>query len=185
MEATTGDPSPPPAEKAGPLSHINYGSLETLLAPHRSLSPNPGSEETSEQNGEQALESHEVMELQAFSERKEWIVDKIEVRNSVSPLLLFFSLTMILKSSWSACLPLRSSPTLMPYVPRVRLDRGFLPGNNSNSGSLSTTRSRRKQRSSIPESSKSLRNSPRVSAEPCSPIFVFFRLNDRCSGLEA
>jgi hypothetical protein len=46
-------------------------------------------EETSEQNGEQALDSHEVMELQAFSERKEWIVDKIEVRNSVLPLCYF------------------------------------------------------------------------------------------------
>ncbi|KAI0248689.1 hypothetical protein BJV78DRAFT_1233619 [Lactifluus subvellereus] len=92
MEATTEDPSPPPAEGAGPLSHMNY---ETLLASHRSPSPNPGSEETPEQNGEQALESHEVMELQAFSERKEWIVDKIKLLEGMPPIELFADLDAV------------------------------------------------------------------------------------------
>jgi hypothetical protein len=79
MEATPEDLTPPLAEEAGPLSHINYDSLESPLVSPPSPPQNPGSEENSEQNGEQALESHEVMELQAFSERKEWIVDKIKV----------------------------------------------------------------------------------------------------------
>jgi hypothetical protein len=93
MEATAEDPTPPPAEGAGPLSHINYESLENLLV---ARPPNPGSEENSERNGEQPLESHEVMELQAFSERKEWIIDKIKVRGSATlPVSLFFRLTII------------------------------------------------------------------------------------------
>jgi hypothetical protein len=47
-------------------------------------------EETAERGGDQPLESHEVMELQAFSERKEWIVEKIKVRIH-NPLLTVFS----------------------------------------------------------------------------------------------
>ena len=39
----------------------------------------------SDNNGEeQALESHEVIELQTFSERKAWIEDKIKVGTLVS-----------------------------------------------------------------------------------------------------
>jgi hypothetical protein len=33
-----------------------------------------------DEGGEQALESHEVVELQAFSRRREWIAEKIKVR---------------------------------------------------------------------------------------------------------
>lgn len=33
---------------------------------------------------ELSLESHEVVELQAFIERKDWIVEKIKVRNFLS-----------------------------------------------------------------------------------------------------
>lgn len=79
MEATAEDPTPPQAEEAGPLGPTNHDSLEALLTPHRRSPQNPASEETSERSGEQALESHEVMELQAFSERKEWIMEKIKV----------------------------------------------------------------------------------------------------------
>ena len=90
MEATLVDhtPAPPQAETADPLGHMNYDSLESLLASHRSR-PQDASDETSEQNGEQALESHEVIELQAFSERKVWIGEKINVRVLVpiSPVL--------------------------------------------------------------------------------------------------
>ena len=69
MEATLVDstPAPPEADTAGPLGHMNYDSLENLLASHRSQSQNVASDENSEQNSEQPLESHEVIELQAFS----------------------------------------------------------------------------------------------------------------------
>ena len=78
MEATLVDhpPAPSQAETAGPLGHMNYDSL---LASHCSQLQN-ASYEPSEQNGEQALESHEIIELQAFSERKVWIGEKIIVR---------------------------------------------------------------------------------------------------------
>jgi hypothetical protein len=78
MEVTAEDPTPPQVEEAGPLGPMNYDSLEAFMAPHPPPH-NPGTEETSEQGGEQPLESHEVMELQAFSERKEWIMEKIKV----------------------------------------------------------------------------------------------------------
>ncbi len=86
MEVTLVNPTPasPKAEPAGPLGHMNYDSLENLLASHRSQVQDAASDENSEQNGEQALESHEVIELQAFSERKEWIGEKIKVRVPVS-----------------------------------------------------------------------------------------------------
>jgi hypothetical protein len=79
MEPTAEDPTPPQVEEAGPLGPMNYDSLEASLAPHHHPPQDPGSEETSKRGGEQALESHEVMELQAFSERKEWIMEKIKV----------------------------------------------------------------------------------------------------------
>jgi hypothetical protein len=80
MEATAEDPALPQVEEAGPLDPMDYDSMEALLSPHHHPPQNPASEETSEQrSGEQALESHEVMELQAFSERKEWIMEKIKV----------------------------------------------------------------------------------------------------------
>jgi hypothetical protein len=41
--------------------------------------PKPGAED-----GGQALESHEVVELQAFNERKDWIISKTKVRSSSS-----------------------------------------------------------------------------------------------------
>jgi hypothetical protein len=89
MEAIAEDPTPPQVEEAGPLGLMNYDSIDGLLAPghhhhhhhhHHHPPQNPGSEETSERSGEERpLESHEVMELQAFSERKEWIMEKIKV----------------------------------------------------------------------------------------------------------
>ena len=48
---------------------------ETILSDHNTVSR--GGEE-------QALESHEVIELQTFSERKAWIEDKIKVGALVS-----------------------------------------------------------------------------------------------------
>lgn len=90
MEATLVDstPAPPQADTAGPLGHMNYDSLENLLASHHSQRKNAASDENSEQD-EQPLESHEVVELQAFIERKEWIGEKINVRvlSSIFPIL--------------------------------------------------------------------------------------------------
>ena len=40
------------------------------------------STQVSHHDEEQALETHEVIELQAFSERKAWIEHKIKVRTS-------------------------------------------------------------------------------------------------------
>jgi len=80
MEATAEDLAPPQVEEAGPLNLMNHDSIEALPALHHRPLQNPGLEETSEQrSGEQPLESHEVVELQAFSERKEWIMEKIKV----------------------------------------------------------------------------------------------------------
>ena len=81
MEAAAEGPTPTSIEEAGPLIHMIHDSPETLPPPPL-LSPfqNPDMEETAERGGDQPLESHEVMELQAFSERKEWIVEKIKVR---------------------------------------------------------------------------------------------------------
>jgi len=81
MEAAAEVPTPTSIEEAGPLIHMIRDSPETLPPPsHLSPSQNPDMEETTEQGGEQPLASHEVMELQAFSERKEWIMEKIKVR---------------------------------------------------------------------------------------------------------
>jgi hypothetical protein len=79
MEAIAEDPAPPQVEEAGPLNLMNHDSVEALQAPHHRPPQNPGSEESSERGDEQPLEFHEVMELQAFSERKEWIMEKIKV----------------------------------------------------------------------------------------------------------
>jgi hypothetical protein len=50
---------------------------------------------------EEALESHEVIELQKFSERKAWIEEKIKVRSLHGHI---FSLALILISSfWRIC----------------------------------------------------------------------------------
>lgn len=79
MEAIAEDPAPPQVEEAGPLNLMNHDSIEALPTPHHHPPQNPGLEESSERSAEQPLESHEVMELQAFSERKEWIMEKIKV----------------------------------------------------------------------------------------------------------
>ncbi|KAH9173411.1 hypothetical protein EDB89DRAFT_1959717 [Lactarius sanguifluus] len=97
MEATLVNPTPAPpqAEAPGPLGHMNYDSLENILASHRSQVQDAASDENSEQNGEQALESHEVIELQAFSERKEWIVEKINLLEGMPPIEVFAGLDAV------------------------------------------------------------------------------------------
>jgi hypothetical protein len=52
---------------------------------HSDVSPEPSVEQPTSPTEEQALESHEVIELQTFSERKAWIEEKIKV-NLSSPI---------------------------------------------------------------------------------------------------
>ena len=59
-------PSPPPA-----VSELAFPGAESSDAPQRALDPNETENET--------LESHQVIELQEFSERKAWIEEKIKV----------------------------------------------------------------------------------------------------------
>lgn len=82
MEPAAEEPTPPRVEEAGPLTHVNHDSVETSHPSHLSPSQNNDMEEPAEhaRSVEQPLESHEVIELQAFSERKEWIMEKIKVR---------------------------------------------------------------------------------------------------------
>ncbi|KAI0306919.1 hypothetical protein B0F90DRAFT_1683521 [Multifurca ochricompacta] len=111
MEATGEDPNPPQAEAAGPLGHMNHDPFEPLLTSRRFSSRNPGEGEVSEseQNGEQALESHEVMELQAFSERKDWILEKIKLLESLSSIEPFADLDAVHASTAAISgLPTRS-----------------------------------------------------------------------------
>jgi hypothetical protein len=91
MEVAVEEPTSTRVEEAGPLTHVNHDSLETSHPSHLSPSQNPDMEETAEHASsiQQPLESHEVMELQAFSERKEWIMDKIKVRLPPSPTTIY------------------------------------------------------------------------------------------------
>jgi hypothetical protein len=64
------------AEDAGPVPDTLLG----LQTGRESTSPTHGNDDE-----EQALESHEVIELQTFSERKAWIEEKIRVSLSDIP----------------------------------------------------------------------------------------------------
>ena len=67
-------------EPAGPLK-LDDEALKVLEAhtPQTSVDSAEGEgAKDGEGKEEEALESHEVIELQAFSERKDWIVEKIK-----------------------------------------------------------------------------------------------------------
>jgi len=59
----------------------HHSRVETIGKPGSSPS---AAHPTSPGGEEQALESHEVIELQSFSERKAWIEEKIKVRVNAS-----------------------------------------------------------------------------------------------------
>ena len=74
---------------AVPSEPVAAAELHDALSPHAepdSLIQPTSSSETQDYKGihdggkDQALESHEVIELQTFSERKAWIEDKIKAR---------------------------------------------------------------------------------------------------------
>lgn len=62
--------SPPPSPPVS-VSQLTFTGIESSDVTQRALDPNDTEKET--------LESHEVIELQAFSERKAWIEEKIRV----------------------------------------------------------------------------------------------------------
>ncbi|KAF6762580.1 hypothetical protein DFP72DRAFT_987076 [Ephemerocybe angulata] len=72
---------------------------------HRAPEPAPVAESNSssttveEDNEEQALESHEVIELQTFSERKAWIEEKIKFLESLPPIEVFADLDALRESA--------------------------------------------------------------------------------------
>ncbi len=68
----------PSLELAGSLP-LNGDKTLDVQAAERLLNAQPRPSPTRE-GEEQALESHEVIELQAFIDRKEWIEEKIKVR---------------------------------------------------------------------------------------------------------
>ena len=73
--------SPQPTSAAGSLvKQVDDFSEDSLILNTSSVSQtNSESINTDEDAEEQALESHEVIELQIFSERKAWIEEKIKV----------------------------------------------------------------------------------------------------------
>ncbi|KAA1466284.1 hypothetical protein DENSPDRAFT_22808 [Dentipellis sp. KUC8613] len=85
-------------EAPGTLDTKDLSSLESLLSSRSTLSISTESGEA-DYGVEQALESHEVLELQAFSERKEWIVDKIKFLEAMPPIDLFAGLDAIRESA--------------------------------------------------------------------------------------
>lgn len=73
-----------------PTPDIASGTLPPVI-PHQAFGGSEVPDTVSEDacnpqvSEEETLESHEVIELQAFSERKAWIEEKIKVRNRVAP----------------------------------------------------------------------------------------------------
>jgi hypothetical protein len=107
---------------------------------------------------EQALEIHEVIELQAFSERKAWIEDKIKVRmcHSYPYLQVNGSLS---HSSWRRFRPSRFSSGWTPYEPLQRTFLVYPHANNFRNGLQNTTGLRKRQKFLTLGSSKNLGHS--------------------------
>ncbi|TFY80275.1 hypothetical protein EWM64_g3731 [Hericium alpestre] len=78
----------------------------TSLLESSNTSESPMQDSSIADHAEQALESHEVVELQAFSKRKEWIVDKIKFLENMPPIELFVGLDAI-----------RTSADIIPGLP--------------------------------------------------------------------
>ncbi|KZV65803.1 hypothetical protein PENSPDRAFT_113134 [Peniophora sp. CONT] len=87
-------------ESAGPLN-LDPEALRVLEMHTPQASSDSVESVTLDAGGqeEEALESHEVIELQAFSERKEWIVEKIKLLESMPPLELFVGLDAVRASA--------------------------------------------------------------------------------------
>ena len=84
------EPRPPAAEDSEALSET-ASKLERLRELTHKYSASEGSKMEEVTENEQALETHEVVELQAFVRHKEWIEEKIKVDISSSRFLSFHS----------------------------------------------------------------------------------------------
>lgn len=60
-------------------SLINQSSDDFVITAAEALAARPHVQKEGNESDSQALEGHEVIELQAFSERKAWIEEKIKV----------------------------------------------------------------------------------------------------------
>ncbi|KAH6915417.1 hypothetical protein BKA70DRAFT_576347 [Coprinopsis sp. MPI-PUGE-AT-0042] len=70
----------------GPTAEITAATNGTSAKPKSPTSP------TGENRGEQPLESHEVIELQTFSDRQAWIEEKIKFLENLPPIEVFAGL---------------------------------------------------------------------------------------------
>ncbi|KAI0921922.1 hypothetical protein AcW2_006758 [Taiwanofungus camphoratus] len=86
-------------EQSGTLasndSHVSNDSKNSTNEPGQ-----PSKEQTDSHQDEQALEWHEVIELQAFSERKAWIEDKIKFLERLPPIEVFVGLDAVRSSAY-------------------------------------------------------------------------------------
>lgn len=76
----------------GPTAEITAETNETSTAATNPKSP---TSPTGETRGEQPLESHEVIELQTFSDRQAWIEEKIKVNHLIYALLPLANIILV------------------------------------------------------------------------------------------
>ncbi|KAH9939908.1 hypothetical protein B0H21DRAFT_755749 [Amylocystis lapponica] len=86
-------------EQSGTLD-TNHSSVSRDSSSRASSDgPSSSTEAHEPREDEQALESHEVIELQAFSERKVWIEDKIKFLETLPPIEVFVGLDAVRASA--------------------------------------------------------------------------------------
>lgn len=101
--------------------------------------------QVSQNEEEQALEIHEVIELQAFSERKAWIEDKIKVRMCHSYPCLQVNCSLS-HSSWRHFLLSRFLSGWTPYEPPQQTSPVYPRANSFRNGLQNTTGLRKRQK---------------------------------------
>ncbi|KAF5393549.1 hypothetical protein D9757_000277 [Collybiopsis confluens] len=85
-----------------PSSHTDASSGTVVAPSYRSNLPNPSSEDLTNvrtEGDEEALESHQVIELQSFIERKTWIEEKIKLLEKMPPIQVFVGLDAVQTSA--------------------------------------------------------------------------------------
>ena len=76
------DPTPPVSTTHPPPAHARVmHTPQTQDGQPAAPGETPRTHESPDEDAEEALEWHEVIELQAFSERKAWIEEKAKVRS--------------------------------------------------------------------------------------------------------
>lgn len=137
-----------PPEGGGSLERTPTQPIQESGKPE-SATPdnNPSTSEQEPGSGdpeEQALESHEVIELQTFSERKAWIEEKIKVLPylSLSPITAMLTLY----SSWRNCLQSRFLPVSTRYASPLKTSLVSPLANSFDNGLQNTILSRSRRR---------------------------------------